>query len=87
MISLRYVKNYYVVCTYVWYDVNFAYTMFVWIATISSEVTSHLKSRLVPGNLESKASCALDHSSLPNNVPINHYDMLRLIWWDLIGFP
>jgi hypothetical protein len=30
-------------------------------------------------NLESQASCALDHSSLPNNVPINHYDMLRLI--------
>jgi hypothetical protein len=30
-------------------------------------------------DLESKASCALDHSSLPNNVPINHCDMLRLI--------
>jgi hypothetical protein len=30
-------------------------------------------------NLNSKASCALDHFSLPNNVPINHYDMLRLI--------
>jgi hypothetical protein len=26
-----------------------------------------------------KASCALDHSSLPNNVPVNHCDMLRLI--------
>jgi hypothetical protein len=25
--------------------------------------------------------------SLPNNVSINHCDMLRLIWWDLIGFP
>jgi hypothetical protein len=24
---------------------------------------------------------------LPNNVPVNHCDMLRLIWWDLIGFP
>jgi hypothetical protein len=30
-------------------------------------------------NLEYKASCVLDHFSLPNNVPINHYDMLRLI--------
>ena len=53
--------------------------MFVFIATTSSEVTSHLKSKLVPGNLKSKASCALDHSSLPNNVPVNHCDMLRLI--------
>jgi hypothetical protein len=34
-----------------------------------------------------KASCALDHSSLPNNVPVNHCDMLGLIWWDLIGYP
>jgi hypothetical protein len=54
--------------------------MFVCIATSSSEVTSHLKIKLVPGNLESKACCALDHfSSLPNNVPVNHCDMLRLI--------
>jgi hypothetical protein len=30
-------------------------------------------------NLESQESCALDHSSLPNNVPINHCDLLRLI--------
>jgi hypothetical protein len=35
--------------------------------------------KLVPWNLESKASCALDHISLPNNVHVNHYDMLRLI--------
>jgi hypothetical protein len=34
---------------------------------------------LVPRDLKSKASCVLDHSFLPNNVPINHYDMLRLI--------
>jgi hypothetical protein len=25
-----------------------------------------------------KASCALDHSSLPNNVNVNHYDMFKL---------
>jgi hypothetical protein len=53
--------------------------MFVCIAMSSSEVTSHLKTKLVPGNLESKATCVLDHSSLPNNVPANHCDMLRLI--------
>jgi hypothetical protein len=47
--------------------------LFVCIATSSSKVGE------VPGNLESKASCALDHFSLPNNVPVNHYDMLRLI--------
>jgi hypothetical protein len=27
-----------------------------------------LKTKLVPGNLESQASCAVDHSFLPNNV-------------------
>jgi hypothetical protein len=53
--------------------------MIVCIATISSEVTSHLKTKLVPGNLEFKASCALDHTFLPNNVLVNHCDMLRLI--------
>jgi hypothetical protein len=46
----------------------FAYAMFVCIATSSSVVMSHLKTKLVPRNLESKASSALDHSSLPNNV-------------------
>jgi hypothetical protein len=34
-----------------------------------------------------KASCAIDHSYLPNNVHVNHCDMLRLILWDLIGYP
>jgi hypothetical protein len=53
--------------------------MFVCIATISSEVTRILKTKLVPRNHESQASCALDHFSLPNNVPVNHCDMLRLI--------
>jgi hypothetical protein len=27
------------------------------------------------------ASCALDHSSLPNNVHVNHCDMVRLTSW------
>jgi hypothetical protein len=53
--------------------------MFVCIAMNSSEVTSHLKSKRVPGDLKSKASCVLDHSSLPNNVHVNHCDMLSLI--------
>jgi hypothetical protein len=65
--------------SYVWCDVNFSYTMFVCIATNSGKVMSHMKSKLVLGNLESKASCALDHFSLTNNVPVNHCDMLRLI--------
>jgi hypothetical protein len=60
-VSLRYVERYYVVCYYVWCDVNYDYTKLVCMATISSEVTSHLKSKLVPGNLESQASCALDN--------------------------
>jgi hypothetical protein len=38
-ISLRNVEYYYVVYSYVWCNVNFAYTMFVCIATTSSEVT------------------------------------------------
>jgi hypothetical protein len=78
-ISLRCIEHYYAIYSYVWYDVNSAYTMFVCIATNNIEVTSHLKTNLVLGNLESKTSCALDHFSLPNNVHVNHYDMLRLI--------
>jgi hypothetical protein len=34
-----------------------------------------------------KAIYALDQSSLPNNVHVNHCNMLMLILWDLIGFP
>jgi hypothetical protein len=45
------------------------------IAVRSWESEDHLGTR----NLESKTSCALDHSFLPNNIPINHCDMLRLI--------
>jgi hypothetical protein len=52
-ISLRCVEHYYAICTYVWCDVNFAYTMFVCITTISGEVTIHLKTKLVHWNLES----------------------------------
>jgi hypothetical protein len=48
-ISLQRVDYYFVVYSYVCCDVNFTYTMFVYIAMTSSEVTSHLKSKLVPG--------------------------------------
>jgi hypothetical protein len=67
-----------VVCAYVWCDVNFAYTMFVCIARNSSEVPKYEDH---PGtwNLEPQASCALKHFSLPNNVPVNHCDMLKII--------
>jgi hypothetical protein len=45
------------------------------IAVRSRESEDH------PGtwNLESQASCALDHSFLPNNVLVNHCDMFKLI--------
>jgi hypothetical protein len=78
-IYIRCGDHYCALCSYVWCDVNFAYTMFFCIVTSSSEVTSHLKAKLVPGNLESKASCALNQFYLPNNVHVNHCDMLRLI--------
>jgi hypothetical protein len=32
------------------------------------------------GNIESQASCALDHFFLPNHVFINHNDLHRLIF-------
>jgi hypothetical protein len=34
-----------------------------------------------------QGSCALDHSSLPNNIHVNHFDMLKLICWNLIVYP
>ena len=88
-ISLKCIEHYYAVCFYVWYDVNFAYTMFVCIATSSSKVTSHLKTKLVwyLGSQVYGKLCPWSFFSLPNNIPINHCDMLRLIWWDLIGLP
>jgi hypothetical protein len=75
--QLRSIDHYCAVWSHVWCNVNFAYTIFVCIATSSSEVTSHLKTKLVLGNLESKASCVLVHFYLPNNVHVNHCDMLR----------
>jgi hypothetical protein len=73
-ISLRRVDYYYyAVCSYVWCYVSFVYTMFVCIATFSSEVMSHLKNHPGTWNLKSQASCALDHFYLPNNVLYNHF--------------
>jgi hypothetical protein len=33
-----------------------------------------------------KASYALDHFYLPNNILVNHYDLHMLICWDPIGY-
>jgi hypothetical protein len=35
--------------------------------------------RKLLGTSSLKASCALDHLYLPNTVPVNHYDLHRLI--------
>jgi hypothetical protein len=62
--------------------------VFVCIATSSSEITWHRRPTWWSiWKLKSWASCALDHSSLPNNVLVNQCDMLRLIWLDPIGYP
>ena len=57
---------------------NFAYTLFVCIATTS---VRHVSPEDHPGtwNLKSQASCALDHIFLPTHVLINHNDLHRLI--------
>jgi hypothetical protein len=55
----------------------FAYTLFVVllrIAVSSRESEDHHGT----WNLESQASCALDHFYLPNNVLYNHFGMHRL---------
>jgi hypothetical protein len=78
-ISLRRVDYYHMVCTYVWCDVNFAYTMFVCIATFSSEVTSHLKSKLVPKILSPRQVVPLITPFYLIMFAVNHCDMLRLI--------
>jgi hypothetical protein len=86
-VSLRHVDHYYSVCTYVWCDVNFVYTMFVCIATTSSEVTSHRKNHPGNWNLKCQASCALDHFHLPNNVLYYHLSMHSLILMGLNRSP
>jgi hypothetical protein len=55
--------------------------LFVYIATSSSEVTSHQKTKLVKylGILSLRQVVPLDHFYLPNNIPVNHCDMLKLI--------
>jgi hypothetical protein len=77
-ISLCSVEYYYIVYSYVWCNVNFAYTMFVCIATFSSEDTCHLKSKLVPGISSARQVVPLI-TFLPSHVLINHNDLHRLI--------
>jgi hypothetical protein len=57
-ILLRCIDHYYTICSHDWCDISFSYTMFVCIATSSSEVTSHLKTNLVKyvGNLKSQVN-------------------------------
>jgi hypothetical protein len=55
--------------------------LIICIATSRGEVTSNLKPNFWVNAYyhKSQACCALDHASLPNNVHVNHCDMLRLI--------
>jgi hypothetical protein len=65
-ILLRRVEYYYAVCAYVWCDVNFAYTLFVLLRLARGYESS--EEQVGTWNLKSQASCAFDHSFLPNNV-------------------
>jgi hypothetical protein len=78
-ISLRHIEYYYSVCVYVWCDINFVYTMFVCIATNSSEVTCHLKITLVPGISSLRQVVPLITPFYLIMFAVNHCDMLRLI--------
>jgi Na+/H+ antiporter NhaD/arsenite permease-like protein len=77
-ISLRRVEYYYVVSSIVWCYVNFSYTLFVCIATLSSEDTCHLKSKLVPGISSARQVVPLI-TSFTTHVLINHNDLHMLI--------
>jgi hypothetical protein len=56
-------------------------------ATYSSEVTGILKIILVPGISSPRQVVPLITPFYLIMFVVNHCDMLRLIWWDLIGFP
>jgi hypothetical protein len=60
--------------------------MFVCIATFSSKVTSHLKSKLV-SRISSPRHCALDHFCYPIMFFIITYSCIGLIMMDPIGHP
>jgi hypothetical protein len=53
--------------------------MFVCIAMTSSEVTSHLKSKLVPGISSARQVVPLITYFLPSHVLVNHNDLHKLI--------
>jgi hypothetical protein len=55
-----------------------------WLCSLKPGVT---KSKLVPGILSPKQVVPLITPFYLIMFTINHCDMLRLIWWDLIGFP
>jgi hypothetical protein len=61
--------------------------MFVCIATFSSEDTSHLKSKLVPGISSTRQVVPLITHFYLIMFAINHCDMLRLILMGTNRFP
>ena len=78
-------------CLFIFFGVMLPYPLFAWLYVLL-RIEARWREIWRPTwwstrNLKSQASCAHDHFSLPNNVPVNQCDMLRLIWWDLIGFP
>jgi hypothetical protein len=82
-ISLQYV-DYNSFYPHVWCDVNLSNTMFVCDA-MSRRISDRGPRCSEGGSLTDakfrsslKASCALDHFCLPNNVLYNHFGMLRL---------
>jgi hypothetical protein len=85
-ISLRRVDYYYIVCSYVWCDVNFAYTMFVCISTTtvrSWESENHPST----WNLKSQTSCVLDHFFYPVMFLLIIMICIGSFWWDPIDYP
>ena len=62
-ISFWRVDYYHAVYSYVWCDVNFAYIMFVYIATLAVRLR---ESEDHPGTWESRVSGTTVHSFLPN---------------------
>jgi hypothetical protein len=78
MVPDRRVDYYYSVCTYVWCDVNFIYTMYVCIATTSSAIMRIRRITLVTGISSARQVVPLITFFLPSHVLINHNDLYTL---------
>jgi hypothetical protein len=82
-------RIFYTICSHVWCTVIlWTSCLFVCFATSSSEVTRNLKINLEKylGISRLKQVVPLITFLYLRMFPINHRDMLRLIWWDPIGF-